>query len=127
MVPHSPWRIAIIGALVVAACSSGDDRPELTAWETEWSAASAVTPEPIQTEADLTESMCDTLLTTARGARPALLPTPDAALDGPVDAWVVLAESIGFDCHRHPNLSGAVLDLRAIVAEVDAGVRALGG
>ena len=92
-----------------------------------WTALAAEAP-PVQSgEADVTPEDCDQLLVAAREARPELVPTPDEALDGPVDEWLDQAEEIGFECDNHPDLEAGIEELGVLAAEIDAGIAALEG
>ncbi len=116
--------VVVVVAAVAGACG-GDDRPTVQQWRPRWEALAAEAPSAGHQE--LSGQQCERLLTVARTGRSEVLPAPDEALDGPVRQWVSVAETIGFDCLDHDDLTGALRELEIIGAEVDAGARTLDG
>lgn len=96
----------------------------MDAWEPQWNRVVAEAPPP-EAAVDLDRAGCDRLLVAARAAEPELLPSPDEALDGPVQKWLDDAETIGFECRDHPDLEHGLTELDIIEAEIAAGLRAL--
>lgn len=121
--PAGVLAVAMSTVLLVAGCG-GDDRPSLDGWVAEWEAVTAEAPQTDGT-ADLDRAACDRLLVAARDAEPDLLPTPDAALDGPVQGWLDLAETIGFECPPGPEAGELLSELEVFEAEAEAGITEL--
>ncbi|MDH3306323.1 MAG: hypothetical protein OEO77_02195 [Acidimicrobiia bacterium] len=108
---------AALGVLI-GACSIGA-RPDFGAWEPEWAALTAGLP----TEAELAsggEDVCSAALVTLREQRTVIVPTPEEALDPPVEAWFSLAEDTFFDCPPNVGFEAAYAEMAAFEDEVAA-------
>ena len=114
--------VAIV-AIAVAGCGD-DDRPSDADWAVAWEAERALVPAQDELVAGGRE-LCDELVGTYRERFDDLRPTPSAALDDAVDAWIEQAEQIVFECSDDAAvLTDEYDELRVLEAEIDAGLAA---
>lgn len=94
---------AIATLLILPSCS--DSRPAADQWLEDWQ--TVVTGIPTREELGPTpeSDMCSEVLSFLRTSTPGLLPSPDLAVDDPVETWVEVAEDAFFGC---PPRSGDV-------------------
>jgi len=98
------WLVLIAVGVLVVACSGG--RPAMSEWAERWNETVASLPDPADVASlEDPRPLCDEVVATIRTKSVELVPTPDAALDGPVDAWVRVAEEMFFEC---PPRSGEI-------------------
>lgn len=110
-------------ALCIAACG-GDDRPTDAEWRTTWEERRSLMPDADVIVARGAE-VCDELVGVLRVELADLRPTPTAALDGPVDEWISLAQTVAFECPDDPVEAAEQLrTLDLIATEIDAGLAA---
>lgn len=106
--------ILVVFLLLLAAC--GGSRPAVPTWTSQWDTVRASLP----TEQPLEQSTCERAITQLRKARVGLMPTPTDQLDGAVDAWILEAERIYFECPPPEGFDEAFRRLDRLASEVDA-------
>ncbi len=114
--------LGLLLAGVGVGCSTSEDRPTESAWKVEWEQRQQLIPDA---EALLTggREYCDQLDGEFRVALRELLPSPLEVLDDPVDAWILHAVSIVFECSDDEStLADQLETLEVLAAEVDGGL-----
>lgn len=114
----------LAGLLALGSCGGDDDRPGDAAWAAEWEREQLIAPTADELLAG-GEDRCGELVGRFRELLPRLTPTPTAALDDAVEAWVDHLESLAFDCPDDPDeVAERLEELAVLEAEIDAGLSA---
>lgn len=109
--------LLLSGAVLVAACT--ESRPAVSTWQTNWVRVTAGIPSLADVQADAGRDVCTEGLVFIRGNRASLMPTPDAAVDDPVDNWAALAAEIFFECPPTTGFVPAYETLKRLEAEIN--------
>ena len=124
---RSKQSTIIAGSLVLMLMASGcadSHRPPIEVWEPDWSEATAALPTLAELGSPPSAEVCGDSLGSLRVARGGLIPTPDLALDGAVQAWFDVAQDAMFECPPSnvelPTMTAAYSELAKLEAEVDA-------
>ena len=95
--------VAAVVALVLAGCggnsgTSDGQRPDPASWAMTWEDVQTMIPD-LETLGDPPDAdVCEATVTRLRDARNDLYPAPDELVEVEVDAWMVEATSIFFEC-----------------------------
>lgn len=116
--------VVALGLVLVACGDDEPNRPSLAAWAPAWAEVRALEPSVEQAEAGGTD-VCGEFLGQVRDRRQDVLPTPDPSLDGPTEAWIEEAETVGLDCDREGDLVANLEDLQRRADAIDEMVDAL--
>lgn len=123
------WDTVLLLLLVLVVgvgCSTPQRRPSVEEWNRHWEAVQAAIPSLEEVSDPPSGALCTRGLVTVREARGDLLPTPDPAVDGPVEEWIQVAESVFFQCPPHTppvdSFEAGYEEMQRFVAEVEAGL-----
>lgn len=116
-------------AMTLAAAACGDSRPAGGEWQPEWERVVQSIPTQAAFVGGPDEDLCADALVIVRDANDVLLPTPDTALDGAVEAWLAQAREMFLECPPRGAADGfadGYARLEALRAEVEAGLTRTG-
>ena len=116
-------KLVIATLVLLAAGCGGGSRPTMLTWQPDWE--TAVSHSLPVDGSSVAQADCAEILAAASAARAQLDPTPDRALDNPINQWIVLAESVGADCLDHPDIVGATSTLHDLEASIDETIQSL--
>ncbi len=114
--------VVVLACVIVASCSTNEDRPTAAEWAPQWEQRKSLIPD-VEALLEGGREYCDELDGQFRVSLAELLPSPIDVLDEPVDAWSAHAATIVFGCsHDEAVLTEQLETLDVLAAEIDAGL-----
>ena len=119
-----PLRLALlvlVATTLFAGC--GSERPSAEAWQQTWQRMALAVPSEEALGDSPSPDDCGDVVAFLRSNREDLFPTPDRAIDDPVNLWIQTAEDAFFECPpNNPEIRGfpeAFRQLARLEAEIE--------